>query len=102
MLFYLFICSFAFRWWDICRLRVKIGDQILTKCCLFVLTSAFMLANEVGNDEVARAKAQIRANLLMSRESVSSCADALARQIILFGHPQSDAELLDAIDGIDG
>ena len=38
----------------------------------------------------------------MSRESVSSCADALARQIILFGHPQPDAELLDAIDEIDG
>ena len=39
---------------------------------------------------------------LMSRESVSSCADALARQIILFGHPQPDAEILDAINEIDG
>ena len=38
----------------------------------------------------------------MSRESVSSCADALARQIILFGHPQPDAEILDAINEIDG
>ena len=56
----------------------------------------------VKDDEVARAKAQIRANLLMSRESVSSCADALARQMILFGQPQPDAEILDAINEIDG
>ncbi|MFZ9135412.1 MAG: insulinase family protein, partial [Candidatus Puniceispirillaceae bacterium] len=53
------------------------------------------------DDEVARAKAQIRANLLISRESVSGCSDALARQIMLFGRPQSDAELLEAIDQID-
>ena len=73
-------------------------DEMLTVCAGELAT----LASEVKDDEVARAKAQIRANLLMSRESVSSCADALARQIILFGHPQSDAELLDAIDEIDG
>ena len=60
------------------------------------------VASGVTDVEVARAKAQIRANLLMSRESVSSCAEALARQIMLYGRPHADAEILDAIDAIDG
>ena len=60
------------------------------------------VASGVADCEVERAKAQIRASLLMNRESVSSCADALARQIMLFGYPQHDSEILDAIDAIDG
>ena len=58
------------------------------------------IAAKVTDEEVARAKAQIRANLLMSRESVAACGDALARQITLFGEPQDDGDLLDAIDAI--
>ena len=73
-------------------------DEMLSVCA----GELAAVAGGVKDDEVARAKAQIRANLLMSRESVSSCADALARQIMLFGHPHSDAELLNAIDEIDG
>ena len=59
------------------------------------------IAQSVYPDEVTRAKAQLRASLLMSRESVSNCADALARQIMLFGAPQDDAMLLAAIDDVD-
>ena len=59
------------------------------------------IAQSVHPDEVARAKAQLRASLLMSRESVSNCGDALARQIMLFGAPQDDAMLLAAIDDVD-
>jgi processing peptidase subunit beta len=58
------------------------------------------IAATVTDEEVARAKAQIRANLLMSRESVVACGDALARQITLFGMPQDDADLLDSIEAI--
>ena len=50
---------------------------------------------------MTRAKAQLRASLLMSRESVSNCGDAVARQIMLFGAPQDDATLLAAIDDVD-
>ena len=59
------------------------------------------IAAKVSADEVARAKAQLRASLLMGRESVASCADALARQINLFGKPSDDKDLLDAIDAVD-
>ena len=73
-------------------------DEMLSVCA----GELAALAGGVKDDEVERAKAQIKANLLMSRESVSSCADALARQIILFGHPQPDSHLLAEIDKIDG
>ena len=59
------------------------------------------IAGKAGADEVARAKAQLRASLLMGRESVAGCADALARQVNLFGKPSDDNELLAAIDAVD-
>jgi processing peptidase subunit beta len=64
-------------------------------------TELSSLAQSVTIDEVERAKAQLRASLLMSRESVSNCGDALARQIMLFGAPQGDSVLLSAIDDVD-
>ena len=60
------------------------------------------IASAVVDDEVTRAKSQLRASLLMSRVSVSSGAEALARKIMIFGRPQPDNELLVAIDGVDG
>ena len=58
------------------------------------------VASGVSGAEVNRAKAQLRASLLMARESVAGCGDALARQITLFGKPSDDAELLAAIDDV--
>ena len=55
------------------------------------------LAAGVGTEELDRAKAQLRASLVMSRESVAGCGDSLARQIMLFGAPQDDGELLERI-----
>ena len=58
------------------------------------------VASGVNGAEVNRAKAQLRASLLMARESVAGCGDALARQIMLFGKPSDDSELLAAIDDV--
>ena len=58
------------------------------------------VASGVSGAEVKRAKAQLRASLLMARESVSGCGDSLARQIMLFGKPSDDRELLAAIDDV--
>ena len=59
------------------------------------------IAAGVGDDEIERAKAQLRASLVMSRESVSGCGDSLARQIMMFGAPQDDEALLDSIIAVD-
>ena len=59
------------------------------------------LAAGVGEAELNRAKAQLRASLVMARESVSGCGDALARQIMLFGAPVDDSDLLEQIAAVD-
>ncbi len=58
------------------------------------------LAADVSADELDRAKAQLRASLVMARESVAGCGDSLARQIMIFGEPQDDAEILDRISSV--
>jgi len=58
------------------------------------------LAASVKTDELDRAKAQLRASLVMARESVAGCGDSLARQIMMFGAPQDDTQLLERIAAV--
>jgi predicted Zn-dependent peptidase len=50
--------------------------------------------------EVARAKAQMKAGLLMALESCSSRAEQLARHVLAYGRPQSVQELVSRIDAV--
>ena len=50
--------------------------------------------------ELARAKAQIKAGLFMSLESCEARAGQLAWDLMVFGRPISNEELIDKIDGI--
>lgn len=50
--------------------------------------------------EVARAKAQMKAGLLMALESCSSRAEQLARHILAYGRPLTVEELVARIDGV--
>ena len=97
------IFSFASMYSDSGHFAVYAGtsaDQVdeMLRVCAGELAS---LASRVSTEEVARAKAQLRASLLMGRESVGGCADALARQVNLFGAPSDDNDLLAAIDAVD-
>ena len=56
---------------------------------------------DVQKVELDRARAQFRASLLMSAESAASRASQIARQLLLFGRPISNEELLDRLDAID-
>ena len=47
-----------------------------------------------------RARAQYRASLLMSGESAASRAGQIARQIMLFGRPVDNEELMDRLSNI--
>lgn len=59
------------------------------------------LAEPAGEDEVARARAQLKAGLLMSLESSSARIEQIGRQILIFGRPLSLAEMVDAVDEVD-
>src|ERR1700759_4978176 len=54
----------------------------------------------LSEGEVARAKAQMKAGLLMALESCSSRAEQLARHVLAYGRPQTTDELLARIDGV--
>ena len=52
-------------------------------------------------DELARAKAQIRAGLLMGLETPGGWAEFCARQLLAHGRLQTPAELVARIDAVD-
>ncbi|MBM3486698.1 MAG: insulinase family protein [Alphaproteobacteria bacterium] len=56
----------------------------------------------VTDDEMKRARAQLRAGILMSLESTSSRAEQIARQIIFFGRPIPIDEISARIMAVDG
>ena len=59
------------------------------------------LAGNVGPEELARAKAQARAGLLMSRESTGARCEQLAHHMLVYGRPLQPAEILRKIDAVD-
>lgn len=57
--------------------------------------------DSVGEDEVARARAQLKSSILMSLESTSARCEQLARQIMIFGRPIPVAETVAKIEAVD-
>ncbi|MYJ72897.1 MAG: insulinase family protein [Rhodospirillaceae bacterium] len=66
-----------------------------------VLDQLADLARGAGPEELARARAQARAGLLMSRESTGARCEQLAHHMLVYGRPLPPAEILQKIDSID-
>ncbi len=76
------------------------GDQVpeLTKV---VINQLKQIANDGPNEaELARAKAQLKAGILMSLESTGSRAEQLARQVLVFNEPVDTEELISRVDRV--
>jgi predicted Zn-dependent peptidase len=58
-------------------------------------------AGSVADDELKRAKAQIKAGILMSLESTASRCEQLARQILVFGRPLPPDEVSARVEAVD-
>ena len=58
------------------------------------------VAGQVGEAELARAKAQLKAGLFMARESPLARAEQAAGQVLLFGRMLSPAEIAHDIDAV--
>ena len=54
----------------------------------------------VDEDEVARARAQLKASILMSLESTSSRCEQLARQMLIYGRPVPAEEIVAKVDAV--
>lgn len=66
-----------------------ICDEILKVC------------DHIGEDELARARAQIKSSTLMSLESTSARVEQAARQLQIFGRTITAAEVIEKIDAVD-
>jgi len=56
---------------------------------------------DVTDDEINRARAQLKASILMSLESTSSRCEQMARQISLFGRPIPTEETVEKVEAVD-
>ncbi len=59
-----------------------------------VVAEAVRSAEGLEDDEIERARTQIKAGLLMSRESMSARCEALARQILVYGRTIPEEEIV--------
>ena len=66
-----------------------------------VLDEIEKVQNDVTEEELNRARAQLKASILMSLESTSARCEQLARQMMVFGRPVPFNEIVQRIDGAD-
>jgi predicted Zn-dependent peptidase len=59
------------------------------------------LADSLTEEEIARARAQLKASLLMGLESTSGRCEQLGTQVLVFGGPLTTEELVAKIDAVD-
>jgi predicted Zn-dependent peptidase len=59
------------------------------------------VTEKVGEGELARARAQLKAGLLMSLESSTARAEQLGRQLLVHGRPLPTEEIVAAVDAVD-
>lgn len=59
------------------------------------------LPNDIGADEIARAKSQFKSSILMARESSSARCEQLAQQLLIFGRPLEVPEIVARIEAVD-
>jgi predicted Zn-dependent peptidase len=55
----------------------------------------------VGEEEVARARAQLKASILMSIESTGARCEQIARQLMIFGQLMTASEIINMVEAVD-
>lgn len=95
---------YAFHWGfsdtGVFALNAATETEDLPRLMPVVIDELKRAADDIGQEEVDRARAQIRAGLMMAMESPGSRAAQIARQIILYGRPISNEELMERLNAI--
>ncbi|WOC15314.1 M16 family metallopeptidase [Pseudochrobactrum sp. MP213Fo] len=73
------------------------GRENLDELVPVILNELYAASDNIDIQEVDRARAQYRAGLLMSQESAASRAGQIARQMLLYGRPVPNEELLERL-----
>ena len=77
------------------------GEKSLKELTPLVFDEVAGVAKAVAPEELARAKAQLRADVLMSLESTHARAEQIARQLTIYGRILPPEELTAEIDKVD-
>ncbi len=97
------VFSFASAYADTGQLGVYAGTdpEDVAELLQVVADETRQLVEDPSEDEVGRARAQLKASLLMGLESCSSVCEDLARQLLCFGRHVPTEELVAKIDAVD-
>lgn len=76
------------------------GAEDLAELIPVILTELAKAADGVEEQEINRSRAQVRSGLLMAQESPAARASQIARQMLLFGRPVSNVELMQRLADI--
>lgn len=77
------------------------GENDVAELLPVICESLKTLADGIPDDEVRRAKAQLRANMFMCQESTSARCEQLAQQLLAFDRPIPTEEILSRIEAVD-
>jgi predicted Zn-dependent peptidase len=77
------------------------GEDQLAELVPLVCDELVKVSQSVGDGELVRARAQMKAGLLMSLESTYARCEQIARHMHIFGRPLETAEIIARIDAVD-
>jgi len=76
------------------------GDKQVGELIPVVADELTKVTEKVDDDEMERARAQLKAGTLMALESTSARCEQLAQQMLVFGRPIPTAEIVRRIEGV--
>jgi predicted Zn-dependent peptidase len=77
------------------------GPETAHEVCQIMTRQCRELAGTVTEDEVARARAQLKAQILMARESTGQRAEQAATQLLAFGRRREVEEIIAKVEAVD-
>ncbi|MFB2550903.1 M16 family metallopeptidase [Ensifer soli] len=95
---------YAFHWGfsdtGIFGVHAATGGENLPELMPVIVEELRKAADHIDGQEIDRARAQICAQLLMGQESPAARAGQIARQMMLYGRPIPNGELMERLSGI--
>jgi len=77
------------------------GEAEVTELVPLVCDEVVKAADTIEAEEVRRARAQLKAGILMAREGPSARCEQLAQQLLVYGRPLPMEEIIARVDAVD-
>lgn len=76
------------------------GEKEVSELIPVVCDELSKLADDLNDEEIQRARAQLKSSLLMGLESTSNRCDQLGTQMLAYGRPWTTEEIIEKIDAV--